>query len=365
MFSADMDDVLGTGDVRRTDLLPAATNTHHRRETGGQAWRCCGCRLPIARQGERVRQGLAKFCILVLPVLTLGCIGPWRPSSEHLSLSSQTQEASRLAACLRANRMGRWVYERMPLPEKPGRESRLHVRQVHPGRISEGVLEDRPFLAIERYLDLKSEVASRPASASADSRPAAMPVEGQPSAFKRPRAPLKGGMGVFFRIAESADPIPVELEQVGAIHSETPVVYYEYRGIPQARGTLERCSEIEGLEDVDCPAGRFPGCVRVRVDLLVRFPWVAYIDLTTYLWLSAEVGEVRRVQRLSGWFLIFPFASADEYRLLSYTPPGNSTSAAALPPPLWKTGAVLLEGDYPGIRIGGMVIDLDSESPRP
>ena len=72
------------------------------------------------------------------------------------------QPGSRLEPCLRANRMGRWVYARADLPEREGRETRIHVRQVGVDRLSEGVLQERPFLRIERYLDLKREAASRP-----------------------------------------------------------------------------------------------------------------------------------------------------------------------------------------------------------
>jgi hypothetical protein len=276
------------------------------------------------------------------------------------------QQGSRLEPCLRANRAGRWVYARADLPEREGRETRIHVRQVGVDRLSEGVLEERPFLRLERYLDLRSEAASRPSAESAATRPSGEPAPPGAASRRRPRAPLKGGTAVFFRLDEPADPIPAEVEWEGVITSETPVTYFDYRGIPQARGTLTRRTEFEGVEDVECPAGRFEGCLRMRVDLSVHFRWIAIVDLTTYLWLSPEVGEVRRVQRLSGWFLIFPFASADEYRLISYTPPAQTSSSATVPPPMWRTGAVLLEGDYPGIRIAGMVIDMETggrESP--
>lgn len=276
------------------------------------------------------------------------------------------QRGSRLEPCLRANRLGRWVYARADLPEREGCVTRIHVRRVSVDRLSEGVLEERPFLRLERYLDLRREAASRLSAQSAATHPSGRSAGPAAASQRRPRAPLKGGTGIFFRLDEPADPIPPEVEWEGVITSETPVTYFDYRGIPQAKGMLTRCTEFEGVEDVECPAGRFEGCLRIRVDLRVHFPWIAIVDLTTYLWLSPEVGEVRRVQKLSGWFLIFPFASADEYRLISYTPPAQTSSPAEVPPPMWWTGAVLLEGDYPGIRIAGLVIDMDTggrESP--
>lgn len=291
----------------------------------------------------------AAWSMLGLP----GCIGPWRPPRNHVSEPPPLTHVSQFRRCLAANRVGRWVYERRPLPEREGRPTRTHVRQVGVGRLSEGLLDDRSFLRIERYLDLGPQATSRPADT----------VEAGSPTPLRPRAPLEGGTGIFFRLAESADPIPPELESVSAITGETRVTYYDYRGIPQATGALKRVTELEGIEDVETPAGRFEACYRVRVDLTIRFPWLAIIDLTHYLWLSPEVGEVRRVQRLTGWFLIFPFASADEYRLVSCSPSAASARAVEMPPPRWQSGAVLLEGDYPTLRIAGMVIDLDVPEP--
>lgn len=297
---------------------------------------------------------MAICCSPLMALCLAGCIGQWRPSNENVSQALQAQRTGRFESCLRANRLGRWLYERIELPEREGRPIRMHVRQVDRERLREGVLEDRPFLKLEEYLDLK-RVATRTADEPAATQPAGRDGLTQ----RRPRAPLDGGTGIFFRLTDAADPMPLELESEKTITSETAVVYYNYRGIPQAKGRLYRCTEFEGIEDIECPAGRFEGCVRIRVDLRIRFPWVAIVDLTTYLWLSPEVGEVRRVQRLSGWFLVFPFVSADEYRLVCYGPSAEAAQPPACAAAMWKTGAVLLEGDYPGIRIAGMVIDFE------
>ncbi len=301
----------------------------------------------------RTRVGLV--CASLLLICLTGCVGQWRPSNEYVSQPLQSQGPSRWEACLHANRLGRWVYERRELPQPKRRPVRMHVRQIDLSRLSEGVLEDRPFLRLDEYLDLKRAATTR----SADESAATQPAHREDLTEDRPRAPLAGGTSIFFRLAEAADPMPSELESVGTVTSETSVIYYDFLGAPQVKGMLNRCSEFEGVEDVECPAGRFERCARIRVDLKVHFPWVAIVDLTTYLWLTPEVGEVRRVQRLSGWFLIFPFASADEYQLVSYTPTAASNFSECCRAPMWKTGVVLLEGDYPGIRIGGMVIDFE------
>jgi len=322
-----------------------------------QTWNACAAWFRPA--------AFATWAVLVVINLS-GCVGPWRPSREHVSQPVATTQVSELGRCLRANRLGRWVYERSPMPEREGQPTRIYVRQVGSERLSEGVLENRLFLQINRYLDL-GEVLTRGSSKeeSPGAPPTTSPADGQRSGEQRPRAPLQGGTGIFFRMAESADPVPEELESVGVITSQSAVAYYDYRGILQARGTMRRVTILEGVEDVETKAGRFQGCYRIRVDLSVYFPWIAIIDLSHYLWLSPEVGEVRRVQRLSGWFLIFPFESADDYRLISYTPSPVSGQIDEVPPPRWLMGAVLLEGDYPELRVGGMVVDFDVSTPAP
>ncbi len=275
-----------------------------------------------------------------------GCIGPWRPSSEHVVPDPKPEEVT-LAPRLRANRIGRWVYEKRELPLTEDRPPTAYVRRITPRRISEGILEQGVLLPIERYLQPTGAPATRPADAA------------------RPAAPLPGGTAVFFRLAEPMEPIPLELETTGPITAVTPISYFDYRGIERATGTLKRQVQIEGVEDVDCPAGRFEGCLRVRVDLSIHFPWVAIVDLTSYLWLSPRLGEVRRVQRLSGWFLIFWFGSAHEYRLVSCEP-GPDVPEPPAAPPQWACGALLLQGAFPHPRIAGMVIDFPpGPSPGP
>jgi hypothetical protein len=318
---------------------------------------------------------LAVAGLAIVMASTAGCVGRWRPPADGVVVSTQPQKYSMLAACLRTDRVGRWLYERSALPAQADAPVSLYIRQTTRGRISEGSLEQRHFLPIEQYLEQPPKPSSRPAREDVG----ASPVAGGRSAEtaeervapaaeprRRPRAPLQGGTGIFVRLAEPADPIPPSLESSGRIASSTAITYFDYLGVPQSHGTLQRVTEIEGTEDVDCLAGRFEQCLRIRVDLKVHFPWVAIVDLSTYLWLSPRVGEVRRVQRLSGWFLIFPFASADEYRLVSYTPPPTEkVEAESLPRPRWACAAVLLEGDYPQIRVSGMVVDLAESQPAP
>jgi hypothetical protein len=149
--------------------------------------------------------------------------------------------------------------------------------------------------------------------------------------------------------------IPAELDLSDPIETTTRLRYYGRDGRPLAEGRLTRIVQIEGFEDVEAPAGRFEQCLRVRLDLQIRFAWGLAVDWTSYFWLSPKVGEVRRVQRFSGWLWIFPFGSAHEYALISHETADND---AILPvAPAWHYGAILFDRGLPRPQIGGMVID--------
>ena len=283
------------------------------------------------------------LALLVMLGLVGGCMRQWRPL-EPVTTTPSVDTRPALADCINANRRGIWIYEERELTGGDDAPTATYVRQVTANRITEGYLWNRSFRPLDDYLQLDDATTSRPAD---DTRPA---------------APIEGGTVIFFRLTEPADPIPLELESTPIIASTTPIRYFNYRGQPSSMGTLERCVSVETFEDVDCPAGHFPQCARLRIDLKVHFPWVAVVNLTTHLWLSPEVGEVRRVQQFSGWFLIFWFGRTDEYRLVSHLSAPDATGTVA--PPRWSTAALLLTGAYPRPKIAGMAIDLAVPEPE-
>jgi len=272
-----------------------------------------------------------------------GCLGPWRPPMPQTA--DRTPPARRVtpADCLETNLVGRWVYRRRELPARPGGAATPYARVIRPGRLSEGVLVDRSLLPLERYL------------------PPAKPAK---TAGKRPTAPLGKEWAVFFKLGEPTDPYPPELAEQNTIVSETTLRYYDKIGRPLGHGTLTRTATLEGFEDIQTPAGRFDRCLRVRVDLHVHFPWLLVIDWTTYLWLSAEVGEVRRVQKFSGWFWFFWFGNAHEYLLTSYDVHRMDSPGRPLPR-CWTYGLFELDRGVPRPRLSGLVVDMVTTRPAP
>lgn len=281
----------------------------------------------------------------------------WQPKLEP----PKSQPASNhfdLAPYLRATRLGKWTYLRC----EPNRtaEAEPYARRINAARSVEGALLGRSFLPLDCYLLRPTSAASQPA----DSPPVAtQPVD--PDDPNRPRAPLKGGTAFLFELATPLAMLPEGLAPGEPIRSVTPLIYYEYDGRFLADGTLERVVEIESTEAVEVPAGRFDGCLRVRVDLVVRLPWRLAMYWTSYSWFSPTAGEVRRLEHMTGWFLIFPFESTCRCDLADYRPILSGDELAGLPSPAWRYGAVVLDRVFPAPRIAGMVIDFAQTQPAP
>lgn len=283
-------------------------------------------------------RGLLLPAILVLPA---GCAHQLEPVSPPVSQPAAEEFSMR--PYLQANRLGRWTYVRLE-PDRDDHEATPYTRLAGPDRMVEGKLVGRDFLPLKEYL-VRTSAASRPAD------------------DHRPKAPLKGGAAFMFELLEPMDPFPPDLVPGLPIIDTTPIQYYEYNGRLLSEGTLTRRVEIEGIEDAECPARLFRNCLRVRVDLIVHLPWMLKMNWTSFIWLSPEMGEVRRIEQMYGWFLIFWFASTHEYQLVTGESYRSSLDTALLPPPLWKYGAVVMNRTVPRPEIGGMLVDYATGPP--
>lgn len=281
------------------------------------------------------------FGVIFLLACVSGCRS-WRPSMGTVT----TQPAGPgfdLNDYLRAMRRGQWTYKRCSAPCEESSERDLYARIQYGRRMKEGRLVEADFQAIEHYLQPKD----------ADEKPS----------VDETLKELKGAGFVFFKLEEPLEPIPRTLARGQPEVATTELTYYDYRGRRAATGELTRTVELEGFETVICPAGTFEDCLRVRVDLDVKFPWVLRLSWSSYLWISPRVGEVRRVHHLSGWFLIFWFSSGHEYELQDRKDIDKSDATGVLSP-RWSTGAILFDRIAPKPVIGGMIVDF-AESAMP
>lgn len=274
--------------------------------------------------------------------LLAGCASHWRP--DHARLVPASQPDGLADELLGLDRLcGRWVYARRTLVPEGDEQVSEYVRHVEVGRFGEGELVGDFPAAIRSYL--------------------AAPGEGDEGAEEdvRPIAPRPGKGLYFFELADPIAPVPVDaftqaLQAGTPVETSTSLIYYNEKGVRVAEGTLSRSVELEGFEDVTCPAGEFKRCARVRLDLSVQIPWIINLELTSYLWSTPEMGEVQRIQRFKGWFLFFWFHSAHEYKLIRYEASPDAPPARA--PAQWTHGAVLLDGRFPHPFIAGMRVDL-------
>lgn len=282
---------------------------------------------------------LLRVLLAAIACGTSGCGTRWRPAVKKVSASQPVAERFDFEPYLRAFRLGQWAYERREVQgSKQSATIQKYLRFSSLNRTIEGNLIGRNFLPIVAYLHTGARGKASPAEQ------------------RRTMPPLKGGTAFLFELAEPLEPMPPQLQPGKPIISTTQLRYFDYDGRPLTPGTLTRTVELEGIEDIDCSAGRFPRCARVRIELEVRMPWVLYMSMTNYLWISAQTGEVRRVQHMSGWFLIFPYSSTYQYDLAS---PGGMLRVPRVMnlTPKWKYGAVLLDRVVPRPRLAGMVVD--------
>jgi len=286
-------------------------------------------------------------CVILLAVACLflqgGCAARFRappqPAAEHPATAGMPAVWS-----LPAPRYGSWFYERRDLMHEGPAEDALYRRVIRPGRILEGVLVGVPFLPLEGYLR----------------RPEMTPAEMN----ALPKAPLRWAYAALLIELDSPMPLyPLEIRPGESILGVSNLGCFDRNGHRIEYGSIEREVIAEGREDVLCPAGRFVGCMRIRVDLRLRFPWGPSVDVTEYLWLAEGFGEVQRVEHITGWIWLFWIESAYQYALVSFEPaPATGPTTQPAEEPLdWSRIAVVFDRVFPRPRMSGMYVELVGE----
>jgi hypothetical protein len=303
---------------------------------------------PAAWKRVAMASGWRLNAVAVVTMALLGgCSRPWRPTQ----IDPDTAHAAHNLCSYLAMPAGRCVYLRTELDRDEASPPREYARTVSHDRFSEGLLDGVRFEPLHGYLRDDEE-------------------ENEPAAGRTPQPPPpfgRRGFSFYMRLAEPLAPIPPGIGLGEPVSDSTDMYYYTAGGRHAESGWLTRTAELEGFEDVETPAGRFEGCLRARVELSIWFPLGPVANLTSYVWLTKDGYEVRRVQRLSGWLLIFRFRSAHEFLLKSYGPQSGASTAPgqagesglvqALTSP-WESGAFMLERLLPAPQIGGMLGDL-------
>ncbi len=286
-------------------------------------------------------------CLLVVAaaLCQAGCGIGWRPARVEPTVVVPERPFA-LSDYLAANQVGRWRYERRELPLDDDEPPVVYVRTLGVDGVTEGHFVAHRLRPLPDYVQKEPVPTTQPAP--------------RPS---RPGPPLDAGVAILFRLDPPVTPIPESLSLGGSDRTETTIRDFNGLGRMLAIGKLVRTVVLEGIETVEVPAGVFADCLRVRVKLEVSFPWGPVFELTTYLWLSPDVGEVRRVQHISGLFWILYFESAHQFDLASYEP--RRVIGGELPPPApeWEWGAVLFDRTFPKPQISGMRVEYAASRP--
>ncbi len=296
----------------------------------------------VMRPLRRTDRWIASAMLLVAG----GCAKPWRPP-----LDTVRREDLPASFCvgtyLPGSPGGRWVYRQTRDEQDVG----TYVREFCDHTYVEGGLVGRTFEPLQQYLaEETGEAADGSAQrASGPRRP------------RRRRAPLRGEFGVILVFDPPLPPLPSELKMNGAVKAGSELVCYDEWGRQLHRGTIARSVLLEGLEDVRAGEVEYPACLRLQIRTRVDLHWGPTIDLVQYVWLARGVGEVRRVERVTGWVLLLPFSATEAFELIAFEPSSSSTTRPGLAHPAfrpWARLAVEFLETLPRPHIGGMRIEL-------
>ncbi len=291
---------------------------------------------------------MGKRIIPVLVVLIGGCAKPWRPPIDTVQRENLPSVFA-LADYAPDEPGWRWVYRRT----RNGAEPNAFVREFTDRTYVDGAMVGRSFQPLLTYLpDRPGEDGPTERS---DQR--ALPVKRRP----RPSAPLDGEFGVILAFDPPLPPLPVHIRMDEPVSANARLRCYDEDGDYLYDGTARRSVLLEGLEDVRAGQADYARCLRLQVTTRFHLYWGPVFDLVQYLWLARGVGEVRRIEHVTGWVLLLPFSATDRFELIDYRSPPTRTSRPGGPYPVfrrWARMAIELAQALPSPQIGGMRIEL-------
>ena len=281
-----------------------------------------------------------------------GCAGPWRPPID--TVQREDLPGAVALADYAPDRPGwRWVYRRT----RDDREPTEFVRRFTDHTYVEGALVGRVFKPLATYLVAPDGPAST-------TQPGPKPAPPQ----RRGRAPLRGEFGVIVTFDPPLTPLPAELTLDEPAVVRADLKCYDEYGRHRYDGKAKRTVALEGLEDVHIDEAEFKACLRLRIKTQMLLRWGPAVDLVQYLWLARGVGEVRRVERVTGWVLLLPFSATERFELISYDRPDVGSTLPDAPRPgyrRWAAMAAEFAQSLPSPELNGIRIELTDPAGLP
>ncbi len=287
-----------------------------------------------------------KKCIATVLALAFlgmaGCAPAWRPSMEFVKSSNHRAPLRLLDYMQTAPDLPRTFLRRSL--DAANQSAARYERCPQGQTLTEGLLAATRMDTVAEYLEPTQRARYR--------RGALWPIE-QPN-----------GNAAFF---VEFDPPLVRLpETVGPLEEwsqQCTMRYFNRDAVQTRQGRVTRTVAFEGFESVEADGVPYANCARLKVDTKYRIDWGPRIDSTEYLWLAPGVGEVRRIERISGLALLAYFSEAHSYELVSATTdstePLPPIRAKSRPVPLraWSRCAVYLDRVLPKPRLGGLAVE--------
>jgi len=283
----------------------------------------------------------------VLLAIIAGCAKPWRPPIDAVRREN-LPPVFYLRDYAPDQPGWQWVYERSHDNGAVGR----YVRRLSDQVYATGTLAERPFQPLSTYLHPPTKPTPEAKST------------GQPADTERPkreRAPLRGQSGAIIAFDPPLPPLPLYIRMDEPVAATARLTCHDEWGRHLYDGDARRTVRLEGLEDVRAGETDHAACLRLRITTRLRFHWGPTVDLVQYVWLARGIGEVRRVERVTGWVLLLPFSATERFSLIDYeAPEAGPTQPRQRDVGFrrWASLAIELTETLPSPRIGGMRIEL-------
>lgn len=240
---------------------------------------------------------------------------------------------------LRPDAAGPALYARRNLAE-PDEPAQLYERRSRAGTLTEGALAAKRIRTVAEYLEPTARAAYR--------RGALWPED-----------PQRRGTAFFLEFDPPLAYLPASIDAQAELTQRCRLRYFNRDAEPVREGTVTRKVAFEGYEAVEAGGIEYPGCLRMRVDTRYRLNWGPRVDTTEYIWLARGVGEVRRLERVSGLALFVYFSGVYAYELIETPLPSTRLARGQHPRArAWVRCAVFLDRVLPHPRLGGVAIEL-------
>ncbi|MHC4063700.1 MAG: hypothetical protein ACYSUI_04270 [Planctomycetota bacterium] len=268
-----------------------------------------------------------------------GC-GPaaWRPALERVRPGAPNT-AIDLTPHLQPSIEGSAVYARWSLSDQD-EPPQLYERRPGAGTLTEGAMAAKRITTVAEYLEPTAKARYR--------RGALWPED-----------PKRSGAAFFLEFDPPLVYLPASIDVDTTFQQRGRMRYHNRDAAGLREGTVSREVTFEGFETVHAGGIEYPDCARLRIECRYRLRWGPRVNTTEYVWLARGIGEVSRVERVSGLAWLVYFTEAYAYELIE--PPllqPSSTGESQPQVQAWSRCAVFLDRVLPHPRLGGLAVEL-------